>query len=614
MDTWLRQVFVPSLKENIFTIIAGRQAPNPAWLTSPGWQGLFRELELRELSQDDAREMLVSRGLKVDQVERTKSFARGHPLALEMAAAAILSQPDLEITAGPPPKILQQLTQAFLAELQAETVEAIEATSVVRRVTEPLLRALLGQSNVRKVFDTLQALPFIDSTAEGLIFHDVVRESISKNLARRDPQRYGTYRRLAWHFFSEESHRTASRGLWQYTADLLYMIENPVVREAFFPEGATDIIIEPAAASDGADILDIAKSSEPEGSIRLIEHWWERHPETFNIAKTQKGDLVAFYIIFEPDKVDRTLLKEDPFTFMWLQHLRENPVADGERVLFCRRWLDRTTGETPSPAVGACFLDIKRFYLELRPSLRRIYFPVKDISIFEPILFPLGFGSLEEANVVVNGVTYYTLMNDFGPSSVDGWLAKVIGAELGVDSRRADETRPPEGSFSERGRILTTVLFTDIVGSTKRAVVLGDNRWRDLIERHHALVRNELANFRGREIDTAGDGFFAIFDSPAQAVECASSIRDSVAQLGIEIKAGLHLGECEATGGAVRGIAVHIGARVAAKAGPDEVLVSSTVKDAVAGSEIRFEDRGSHVLKGIPGEWRLFAVERGSVG
>jgi class 3 adenylate cyclase len=229
---------------------------------------------------------------------------------------------------------------------------------------------------------------------------------------------------------------------------------------------------------------------------------------------------------------------------------------------------------------------------------------VKDISIFEPILFPLGFGSLEEANVVVNGVTYYTLMNDFGPSSVDGWLAKVIGAELGVESR----------PFSERGRILTTVLFTDIVGSTKRAVVLGDNRWRDLIERHHALVRSELANFRGREIDTAGDGFFAIFDSPAQAVECASSIRDSVAQLGIEIKAGLHLGECEATGGAVRGIAVHIGARVAAKAGPDEVLVSSTVKDAVAGSEIRFEDRGSHVLKGIPGEWRLFAVERGSVG
>jgi class 3 adenylate cyclase len=149
------------------------------------------------------------------------------------------------------------------------------------------------------------------------------------------------------------------------------------------------------------------------------------------------------------------------------------------------------------------------------------------------------------------------------------------------------------------------------VGSTERAVELGDSRWGDLIERHHALVRSELAKFGGREIDTAGDGFFAIFDSPAQAVQCASSIRDSVAQLGIHIRAGLHLGECEATGEAVRGIAVHVGARVAAKAGVGEVWVSKTVKDVVAGSGIRFGDRGTHTLKGIPGEWHLFAVEPG---
>jgi class 3 adenylate cyclase/membrane protein implicated in regulation of membrane protease activity len=162
----------------------------------------------------------------------------------------------------------------------------------------------------------------------------------------------------------------------------------------------------------------------------------------------------------------------------------------------------------------------------------------------------------------------------------------------------------------ERDRVLATVLFTDIVGSTEQAATLGDRRWRDLLETHHTLVRRELARFQGREIDTAGDGFLAIFDKPAQAIHCACAVSDAVRQLGIEIRAGLHTGECEAVGDKMRGIAVHIGARVAALATSGEILLSSTVKDLVAGAGIRFEDRGTHVLRGIPGEWRLFAVAR----
>jgi class 3 adenylate cyclase len=160
----------------------------------------------------------------------------------------------------------------------------------------------------------------------------------------------------------------------------------------------------------------------------------------------------------------------------------------------------------------------------------------------------------------------------------------------------------------ESDRVLATVLFTDVVGSTEWAARLGDRAWKEVLERHHALVRKELARFGGREVDTAGDGFFAAFDGPARGIRCACSIRDAVRQLGIEIRAGLHTGEIELTGDRVRGIAVHIGARVAAAARSSEVLVSSTVKDLVAGSGIRFADRGTHVLKGIPGEWHLFAA------
>jgi class 3 adenylate cyclase len=159
----------------------------------------------------------------------------------------------------------------------------------------------------------------------------------------------------------------------------------------------------------------------------------------------------------------------------------------------------------------------------------------------------------------------------------------------------------------EPDRVLATVLFTDIVGSTQRAVELGDLRWRELLESHHAAVRRELDRFRGREVDTAGDGFLATFDGPARAIRCGVAVRDSVQPLGLEVRAGLHTGECELLGEKVAGIAVHTGARIAELAEPNEVLVSATVRDLVSGSGIEFEDRGEHLLKGV-GERRIFAV------
>jgi class 3 adenylate cyclase/pimeloyl-ACP methyl ester carboxylesterase len=164
---------------------------------------------------------------------------------------------------------------------------------------------------------------------------------------------------------------------------------------------------------------------------------------------------------------------------------------------------------------------------------------------------------------------------------------------------------------AEPDRVLATVLFTDIVGSTAKAAELGDARWGELLNAHHGLIRRQLVRFRGRELDTAGDGFFASFDGPARAIRCACAITDGVKALGIQVRAGLHAGECELMNDEkVGGIAVHIGSRVAKEAGPAEVMVSSTVKDLVAGSGIEFRDRGAVELKGVPGEWRLFAVER----
>lgn len=185
------------------------------------------------------------------------------------------------------------------------------------------------------------------------------------------------------------------------------------------------------------------------------------------------------------------------------------------------------------------------------------------------------------------------------------WLADAEAVVEEVEEFLTGVRRGPEPD-----RVLATVLFTDIVGSTERAASMGDRRWRDLLEHHHALIRRELGLFRGREIDTAGDGFLAAFDGPARAVRCACAIAEGVRSLGMEVRAGLHTGECETIGDKLGGIAVHIGSRVAALAQAGQVLVSSTVKDLVAGSGLGFQDRGIHPLKGIPGEWRLFEVQR----
>jgi class 3 adenylate cyclase len=162
----------------------------------------------------------------------------------------------------------------------------------------------------------------------------------------------------------------------------------------------------------------------------------------------------------------------------------------------------------------------------------------------------------------------------------------------------------------EADRVLATVLFTDLVKSTERAAELGDRRYRELLEQHHATVRRELARFGGKEMDSAGDGFFASFEGPARAIRCSEAVRDALRGIGLESRAGLHTGECERVDGKLSGMAVHIGARVCALAATGQVLVTSTVKDLITGSGIQFEDRGTHTLKGVPGEWRLFGLGR----
>jgi class 3 adenylate cyclase/pimeloyl-ACP methyl ester carboxylesterase len=250
-----------------------------------------------------------------------------------------------------------------------------------------------------------------------------------------------------------------------------------------------------------------------------------------------------------------------------------------------------------SPAAFALMLPLLR-ELDVRAVLPTIRVPTLVVHHTDDRVVPRAMGKYVANHI--SGAKYVELpgRSNF-PFVEPGWrqvFQEIAEFLTGQQPDVADD------------RVLATVLFTDIVDSTRRAAEMGDRDWHALLDAHDAIVRAQLNRFRGREVNTSGDGFLAMFDGPQRAIRCAMAIRDAVQALGIEVRAGLHTGECEIRGDDIGGIAVHIGARVSALAGANDVLVSSTLRDLVIGSGLEFEDRGAHELKGVPGEWRLFAV------
>ena len=434
MDTWLRQVFIPKLPDNIRVVLCGREAPVSAWVTSPQWQGLFRGISLGPLESPDALEILSYAGIKEEEARRINRLAHGHPLALRLASSAVTEHITSNLEQAAIQRVVEELTRLYLSDVPDPlTRKALEAASVVRCATQSLLKAMLPNMAPQDAYERLRALPFVQSGRDGLVAHDSVREVIAASLKAADPNAYRDYRRAAWRQLRTEVRSATISELWRYTADMLYILENPVVREAFFPSGAHQFAVEPARNEDGAAIQSIIDRHEGPESARQLKTWWNRAPETFYAARDSDGNVAGFVCMFDPADMNPALLQEDPLTRGWWAHLQHTPVLKGQRVLFMRRWLGLELGEMPSPVQAVCWLEIKRAYMALRPSLRRVYSVVCDLPTFAPVVTKLGFRPLEEADVKFDDVSYHTAMLDFGPASVDGWLAGLVAAELGVE-------------------------------------------------------------------------------------------------------------------------------------------------------------------------------------
>lgn len=457
LDLWLQQTFVPAVGDGVRVVFAGREAPMAGWSMTMG--RLFRSLLLGNLPRDDAETLLRQEGVDRDDLERINRLARGHPLSLRLAASALVAGPSADREATTITTIVEELTELYLAQLDPLTRRALDAASVVRRPTLSLIAAMLPDTAPQDAFERLRALPFVELSSDGLVIHDTVREVVAAYLRATDPDRSRRYRIAAWRQLRDEVTRATSHEMWRYTADLLYILENPAVREAFFPTSEHLYFVEPARDADWPAIHEIATASEPREALAILEDWWRRLPDAFYAARDGTGKVVGFTVATQIDRVPRALFDADQLSRIFRDHVRRLPVPRGQRVLVLRFQFAHPEDPNQALVIAALILDVKRMYMELRPELRRIYNVLPELYGPTSPWTRLGFRTILEAPVLFGGVAYYAHVLDFGPASVDGWLTRIIATELQVDEDSILDVAQHQLVLADRRVALTKLEF-----------------------------------------------------------------------------------------------------------------------------------------------------------
>jgi DNA-binding CsgD family transcriptional regulator len=446
LDSWLRNELLPALPARLTTVISGRRRPSAAWLTAPGWQSLVAELPLGPLSATDASTLLRSLDVAGD-LRATLRFARGHPLALRLAAAvpgAVDSTPGL-------PSAIEHLVDRFLDGLTLEDVRLVQAATTLRRVTESDLRILLdGDDAPDDAWRRLRDLPFADLGADGLELHEVVRDAVQLSLARRDPLQHRVLRARA--VDAVRSRVAQSPPGWSSTADLLYLVPDRIVRDGFFPPEGEAVPVDDATDRDRAAIHALVERCDGGEASRHTTAWFDAHPRSLRVARAPDGTPIGVQSAVERADADPWLLRADPVAAHFATHLDRHPLPAGATALFVRRTLAED-GETPTPALASLFIDVKRTYMELRPQLQRVYLGTShdDLRLVEH----LGFGEIGTA--VVDGTTHRALLLDLGPDSIDGWLAGLLDTGMAVPRRPARAASPLDQLTDREREVLALV-------------------------------------------------------------------------------------------------------------------------------------------------------------
>ena len=519
LDGWLRQTYLPSLPANARVVLATRDAPGAVWRASFG-SGLCT-VPLGPLAPADAAEVLLSAGLDESQAAWVNRFVCGHPLSLQLAASAVRERPD-EPEDAVLPTVVQELAALYLDGLDVETRAALDATSVLRRVTLSLLSGVLPDDSSSEAFERLRALPFVELGREGLVVHDTVRECVAALLRATDPVRWRDYRALAWRQIRRELDGAAGPARWASLADMIHLVDEPLVREAFFPSSVQHYAVETARDDDRDAILEIVARHEPEPQLARVAEWWDAVPSAFRVARSPRGEVVAFTILCELADVPQRLLARDPVCTPWRRHLRTHPVPRGQRVLLVRLALAYATGVAASPCLASLLRDMERASLEAGPALRRVYTYTRGDKLLAQ-LAPLGFVPLPDSGeLAIDGIPCEPIALDLGLESTAGWLSGLaardlpdVGAsldpgarELVVDGRRIGLSRlecdvlgylrEREGSVVARDALLRDVWGYEWTGGSNVVDVTVSGLRRKLGARASALETVRGVGYRLR--------------------------------------------------------------------------------------------------------------------
>jgi DNA-binding CsgD family transcriptional regulator len=453
VDGWLRNRLLPSLPARTTTVLVGRNPPNVAWRTAPGWRPLLVDMLLGPLTEAGAAELVARKGLVGDRAERARRFGRGHPLALALACEALVRHPDLVVGDAPPAEVVEELVEVLFDDLDPDVRDVVEAASVLRRVTVPALAAVLQRNDgaAERAWVAVRDLPFATVRPDGVELQAVVQEVTATRLELRDPGRARELRRRA----ARAALATVQQAPgWAATADLLYLVQNPVVRSAFLPPAGIQHPVETATAKDLPEVLAITERHVGADERAWLQRWWRLHPDGLSVSRGPGGGVQAFSMVVETAAVAQELRLDDPSASAVAADLRARPLRRGGRALLVRRMLSSETGDRPCPELALMVVDLKRTYLEMRPHLLRVYDTAYADGPLAPTLRALGFAP------VAGGRSSDLWALEMPAGSVDAWIAGHIELETSASAAAsaADLSRPPVAALSAREREVLAAL------------------------------------------------------------------------------------------------------------------------------------------------------------
>jgi hypothetical protein len=486
LDDWLRHALLPALPERTRWVFAGRFAPRSAWLTTPGWSDVVLPLRLGALPEPAARAVLARRGVADERMPELLTVARGVPLALTLLALPRAPAPAGETRHGVNESaVLAALAQRSVEALGQRLREALEAMSLVRRATRELLEAMLGERCDDGLLAELAELSFVEHAGDGLTLHETVRHALTSRLRALDPARHRQLSLAAWRALERQIEGAAPSGAiaWRLTADLLFMIERPEIREAFYPSRELALDVGPALAADHDTLAAIVQRHERSEWLGVFTAWWRLARSAFRVVRDAQGSVRGFSMVSVAHDSPPELAAFDPLLRAWQAHVASGPARE-RGALFMRRGLSEAAGERLDDVRSAIWLDIKRAYVE-RPGQWAVYTATRDIDGLLARVTALGF---RRSPLAWAGEG--TLELEFGAGGVWGWLRGLVNgawSSAPVEPERGAPSRIERWALDPAARALR------VDGAPRALSTLEYRAFAYLLEREgHVVTRDEL--------------------------------------------------------------------------------------------------------------------------